>query len=52
MEVGATTNNPVVQGDRRSRDEEANKQPITRSRERINLVGAEGNKEMASQDLG
>lgn len=42
----------VAGGHRRSRDGEDDKQPIARSRDRINLVGAEGNKEVANQDLG
>lgn len=42
----------VASGHHRSRDKEENKQPMTRIRERINLVGVESNKEMVSQDLG
>lgn len=52
MEAEAKASYYSCQGRHKSRDEEANKQAITRSRERISLVGAEGNKETASRDLG
>lgn len=42
----------VASGHQRSRDAEDNKQPMARIKGRVSSVGMEGNKEMASQDLG